>query len=125
MMMSAPISLTVCTGRVHGDDDVGPHILDGLYRQVTGDAPVNESSAVPGHGSKGGGNGHAGADRFREIAGVECYFFACLDVRRDRAERDRQIVEVLDLRHGQRQGGEQEADLLALHQSGRQLDLAV
>jgi hypothetical protein len=49
----------------------------------------------------------------------------CLNIGRNSAEGNRKFIEAFDLSDRQDQGGEQEADLLALHQSGRQLDLAI
>ncbi len=94
-------------------------------RQVVDDAAVDHETAAIADRCERAGYRHRRADRHREIAVGEDDLLAVADVGGDRAERNRQLVEVGELRRRQQQPAQQKLQLLALHEPARQRDAAV
>ncbi len=110
---------------VDGDHDVGPHLVCHVDGQVQHDAAVDEQPAVDLDRRQRRGNRHARANRAREAARAEHDGLARHDIAGHGAERDRELVEVVDLRRPQRLARDDHVDDLALHEPERQLELAV
>ena len=85
MRMSTPISRATSIGQVRRQPAVHQHAALGLHRR------------------EHAGRRQAGAHRRSQVAAVEDHAVAGDDVGGDGAERDGEVVEVLDLRHRQRE----------------------
>ena len=81
---------------------------------------VHQHAAVGLHRREHAGRRQAGAHRGSQVAVIEDHALAGDDVGGDGAKRDGEVVEALDLRHGQRQRAQHLRELLALHQAARQ-----
>ncbi len=121
------VELVLARERFADVDDDEPRTADlarDVDRHVVDDAAVDHEPAAIADRRECTGHRHRGADRHREIAVGKNHFFTIADVGRDRAERNRQRVEVRQLRGRQQQPAQQQLQLLSLHESARQRDAA-
>ena len=95
---------------VHGDDDLGAHLLRDIHRQIAGDPTVDEQPSVDLDRREDRGNRHARAHRHRQLPAVKNDHFARIEIRRDGAIGNTQIVEVVHARDGERQASKDELD---------------
>ncbi len=102
-----------------------PIASDRLHRQVLRLAAVDEHVAVDLDRREARGDGHARPDDAGEVPARHDVGLARLDVGRDGAERDAQLVEVRDRGARQRRALEHEAELAAGDQARRQQEPAL
>ena len=102
------------------DEDVGTHALHHVHRQVVDDAAVHQQVTLEIDRREQARNRHAGAHRGGEVALRNDHRLAGDDVGRNRAERNRQLVEVLRLNAIARGRLQEKLDLLAADRAARQ-----
>ena len=89
-----------------------------VHRHVVGDAAIHQQPLADAHRRERARHRHAGADRDREVAIGEHHLLAADDVGGDRAERDRQRIEIRVAPGRQGQPAQQQHQLLPAHQAG-------
>ena len=113
------VSLVERKFHVDRDDDVDPHLLHDVDRQVTDNPTVNQQVAVEANRREGARDRHACPDRCREVAVTHDVDFAALDVGGDRAKGNRQLVEIVDMGCVQRQFPQQQVQTVPLDDTRR------
>jgi hypothetical protein len=113
--------------RADVDDDqaIGAHRARDADRNIVEDAAIDEQIVVHRQRRECAGHGHARTDRQHEIAFVPDDRLAAENVGGDRAKRNRQVVEVVDLPRRCEQLAQQDQQLLALYQPLRRDDAAI
>ncbi len=112
--------------RADVDDDhhVDAHRARDVHRQVVHQAAVAQDVAVDLGGREHARHAHAGAQRHREIAVREHDRLAGFHVGGHGAERDRQVVEIVDVAHRQREATQQQLEAAAGERTLRRAQLA-
>ena len=110
---------------VHGDHDFSAHLANDVDGQVLRDAAVDEQAPVDLDRRERRRNRHARAKRTCETAGAEHHGLARHEVAGHGAKRNRELVEVVDLRRAQGLARDDHVDDLTLHEPYGQLELAV
>ncbi len=105
---------------VDGDHDLGAHRARGVDRQVGDHAAVDQQPAVALDRREQAGHRHAGAQRAGEVATVEHHRLAVGGVGGDRAEGQRQAVEVVDADGAQGEQAQLGAEPVAADHARRQ-----
>ena len=110
---------------VDRDHDVSAHRAHRIDGQAAREAAIDEGFPCDAIRGKSARHRHARAHRFGEIAVIEDDFFAGLDVGGERAERDGQMIEIVDSAHRQREFAQIHEQLTAREQTFGQLDLEI
>ena len=105
---------------VDSDDDVDAHRASDVDRQVADDTAIDQHPAVDDRRREKSRHRHAGANGRRKITVAEHDRLAFGDVRRDGAKRNRQCIEVLDVRGTDRQLTQQQIESLPFDDALRQ-----
>ncbi len=106
---------------VDGDHDVRAHLPRGVDGQVADEPAVHERAAVDLGGREQPRHRHARANRERQRAVVEHDHLPGLQIGRDRAIGERQLIERLVGGHARRPVGQQRLQPVALHEADRRL----
>ena len=110
---------------VDDDHDVDAHRARDVHRHVVDQPAVAQQSAVDLGGREHARHAHARSQRHREVAVREDHGLAGLHVGGHGAERDGEVVEVVDVAHRQRQPAQQQLQAAARQRALRRAQLAV
>ena len=105
---------------VHGDNHVHIHFLHDVDAEVADKTAINKQPIANAYRGKHAGHRHARPYRLGEITFVHNPDLATLNIRSNGTKRDRQVIEVPDMRYAERQFAQQHVEFLPLNCTFRQ-----
>jgi hypothetical protein len=104
---------------VHDDQSIHAHLTRDIHRQVLCNPAVDEQPSVARRGCKYARRRNAGTQRRHQIARIHDDELARLQIRGNGPKRNRQPIEVLHLRDGNRRRAQHLLELLSLDEPAR------